>query len=197
VTTHLKMLTRLLISAVVLTATAHAQPVTPTQDKPASTLIPLKVEVVIARYQGQKLISSMPYSLTVNANDPGPNARTSLRMGAEVPVSTTTFTPGDGKQPANPMSSYSYRSIGTLIDCSARSNTDGRYILYLSLEESAVYGEGQTAQTPAVRADTPAFRSFKSTNSLVLKNGETTEYTTATDRVTAEVVKVSVKLTVL
>ncbi len=195
-TTHLKTLTCVLISAVVVTATAHAQPVTPTADKAALTLVPLKIEVTIARYQGQKLISSMPYSLTVNANDTGPNARTSLRMGAEVPVSTTTFTPGDGKQPS-PMSSCSYRNIGTLIDCSARTNTDGRYILYLSLEETAVYGEGQAAQSPAVRADTPAFRSFKSTNSLVLKNGETAEYTTATERVTAEVVKVSVKLTAL
>ena len=41
---------------------------------------PLKVQVVIARYQGEKKISSLPYTLTMNANN-----HASLRMGTSMP----------------------------------------------------------------------------------------------------------------
>jgi len=46
---------------------------------------PLKFQIVISRYQGEKQISSMPYTLSVNAGYRG-----NLRMGAKVPVMMIT-----------------------------------------------------------------------------------------------------------
>ena len=45
--------------------------------------IPLQVQVVISKYQGEKKIASAPYVLSVNAND---NSLARLRVGAEVPL---------------------------------------------------------------------------------------------------------------
>ncbi len=78
--------------------------------------VPLKVTVVLSRFQGEKRISSMPYVLGVMASGWGPGPKTTLRMGVDVPVTTTVFG-GDNK--TAPVSSYSYRSVGTNIDCGA------------------------------------------------------------------------------
>ena len=43
----------------------------------------------------------------------------------------------------------------------------------------------------------PTFKSFLSTNTVILKDGQTMQYTTATDKVTGEVTKVDVSVTVL
>ena len=51
--------------------------------------VPLQVQIVMSRYQGEKRISSVPYTLTVNANtlqDEGGGRPSQLRMGARVPV---------------------------------------------------------------------------------------------------------------
>ncbi len=59
------------------------------QEQPAAQLsAPLQVQVVISRYQGDKKVSTLPYSLSVE-----PGRKTSLRMGAEVPVTMTTSPP--------------------------------------------------------------------------------------------------------
>ena len=79
--------------------------------------VPLKVTVVLSRFQGDKRVSSMPYILGVMASGWGQGPKTTLRMGVEVPVAVTAFAGGDGKN--TPVSSYSYRSVGTNIDCGA------------------------------------------------------------------------------
>ena len=87
-------------------------------------LVPLEIQVVIARYQGEKRISSMPYVMAVNAN----GERASLNMGAEVAIPSTARSrrPADGK-PSSPVGlhSYNYRSIGTNIVCGAMSADEG------------------------------------------------------------------------
>jgi hypothetical protein len=47
------------------------------------TLVPLRILITIARFEGEKRVSSLPFTLLVNTGQPG---RTSLRMGIEVPV---------------------------------------------------------------------------------------------------------------
>ena len=63
--------------------------------------VPLKVTVVLSRYQGEKRISSMPYVLGVMASGWGPGPKTALRMGVEVPVAQTRITT-DGKPGQTP-----------------------------------------------------------------------------------------------
>jgi Flp pilus assembly secretin CpaC len=149
--------------------------------------VPLKVQIVIARYQGDKKIGSVPYTLTVNASGGG---RASLRMGAQIAI------PGGptGKDPA----SFQYKSIGTNIDCTATGLDDGRFKLDINIEDSSVYPDVPGAQNvPKVISDIPAFRSFSLSDSVVLKDGQTSEFVAATDKMTGEVTKIDVMLTVV
>ena len=49
---------------------------------PPPPAVPLKIQIQIGRYQGEKKISSMPYTLSIVTGRGGAN----LRMGTKVPV---------------------------------------------------------------------------------------------------------------
>lgn len=156
----------------------------------AAELIPIDVEVVISRYQSDKKISSLPYFLAVNAGERA--QATKLRMGANVPVPNASFTPVTGG--TNPVVSWNYQPVGTNIDCSARPLGDGRFVLEVRVEErSVVQQPGDAGQTGGA----PVVRTFEAQNNLVLRDGQTRQFTAAADRVTGEVVKVDVTLKVV
>jgi hypothetical protein len=160
---------------------AHAQ------EKEAKAPTSLKLQVVIARFEGDKKISSMPYLLSVNAG-----RKASLRMGTALPIASTTYTPAAAGGPSTtPLTSYNYRDVGTNIDCSTVALDDGRFVVELSIEDSSVEDRptGNSAQLPSLR-------SFRFTNSLVLKDGQTAQFTAAVDKITGIVTKVDVTLTV-
>jgi hypothetical protein len=148
---------------------------------------------VISRYQGEKRISSTPYVLAVNANSAG----SQLEMKAEVPVPTATFVPSspDTKPAPAPLRSFSYRSIGTNIDCLAMSADDGRFEVVVGIDDSSVLAN--TDGQPPTVADAPVFRNFKSRNRVLLRDGQTRQYTAATDRVNGETVRIDVTLRVV
>ena len=192
-TKHLQTLA--LVSSVALASTAIVR----AQDKPAAPakeakapVVPLKVQVVISRYQGEKKISSMPYALTLNAGN-----RSTLRMGTQVPVMMVSPAPAqvvDGKTIPQ-LGPIQYKDVGTNIDCSSTALDDGRFLLSITVDDSSVYPDEQSALTGS--KGNPWFRSFRASNSMVLKNGETGQFTTATDKVSGEIVKVDVTLTVM
>jgi hypothetical protein len=161
------------------------------QEKPAARpLTALELEVVIGRYDGAKRLSNLPYTLAVNSND----VPVQLNMGTQVAVPTTGFqAAGDAK--ASPIVSYNYRDVGTKILAAASMLDDGRFQVNLQIDDSSVY----TSPTPGPGGTTmmPAFRNFSSRNTLLLRDGQMREYTAATDRVSGEVVKVSVTLKVV
>src|SRR5215468_5606207 len=148
-------------------AASAQQPATPAAPAPAPAPIPasvpplsakeavlLKVQVVISRYQGEKKISSQPYTLSVTANGP----RATLKMGTQVPVPFGPQPSGpDGK--TTPSLAYNYRSVGTSIECTARALDDGRYRLELTVDDSSVVADDPGAQ-PLTRG-APQFRSFQ------------------------------------
>jgi hypothetical protein len=178
-------------------ATAAAQEPKP-EDKPSETrpspanalgpLVPLDVQVVVNRYQGDKRVSSLPYALAVNAND---RSVSSIRMGARVPVVGTPV----GSAP-NAAVQVTYENVGTNIDCFARTMEDGRFQVNVTIEDSSVYQnvEGAIAPTAAGR---PVMRQFRSANTMVLRDGQTRQFTVATDRVNGEVVRIEVMLRVV
>ena len=49
----------------------------------------------------------------------------------------------------------------------------------------------------AAKTALPSFQSFSSAMHLIMKDGQTTQYTTATDKISGEVVKVDVTLNVI
>jgi hypothetical protein len=168
----------------ILGATAYAQ------EKPAPPpLVPLELEVVISRYDGPKRLSNLPYTLAVNTN----NVPVQLNMGTQVPVPTNTFPVSGDSKPA-PIIAYNYRDVGTKIQALAYRLDDARFGVELSIDDGAVYTNPQTM--PGL-GQMPVFRTFNSRNTLLLRDGQTREYTAATDRVSGEVVKVSVTLRVV
>jgi hypothetical protein len=159
------------------------------------TAIPLEIEVVISRYRADKKTSSVPYLLAVNAAAAPARFETSLNMGADVPVPVVAFTPvpASGEKPA-PVRSYNYRSIGTKITAAATPTSDGRFELVLGIDESSVATTGNPGATETLVPDTPVFRSFQTRTTLLLRDGQTRQFTAATDRVSGEVVRVDVTL---
>lgn len=140
---------------------------------PGKPLTPLKIQVTISRYEGDKKVSSLPYILAVTANGP---QGVSMRMGAEVPV------------PSGP-GVINYRSVGTNIDCSAASVDEGRFTVRLTVNDSSIMERRSSDAAPTLR-------SFSTSNEVVLKDGQTAQFTAAADKTTGEVMKVEVTLTV-
>jgi len=164
-------------------------------------LVPLSIQVVLSRYQGEKKVSSLPYTLAVNANSlqHARGEKSRLRMGAQIPVPVMAPpTTADGKPigPATGGGPVQYREVGTNIDAWANSFDANRYQVNISIEDSSVYTSDQAGSLPKV-GELPVFRSFRFTNELVLRDGQAAQFTAATDRVSGEVIKVDVTLTVL
>ncbi len=203
-----------LMAVVALIAAAAALPLAaqdkppvaaPQADKPAAAPrripppISLKVTVVLSRYQGEKRLSSMPYSMGVTASGYGPAPKTTLRMGVDVPVTTTVFTGGE-KTPQTPVSSYQYRNVGTNIDCNASFDeaNAGVFQLTLTISDSSIgLDSSKKADAAGVVSNIPSFRNFNSSFTALLRDGQTTQYTSATDPVTGELMKIDVTLNVM
>jgi hypothetical protein len=143
------------------------------QGKP---LTPLKIQVILSRYEGEKKISSVPYTLSLSANDRG----VSLRMGSQVPMPT-------GKDGA-----FSYMNVGTNIDCNASTTDDGRFKIELTVDDSSVDGRSGDPRLAGVLT----LKNFRTNNIVVLRDGQSAQFTAATDKVSGEVVKVDVTLNV-
>ena len=159
------------------------------QEKTAPGLVPLKIQLVISRTAGEKKISSLPYTLWVTANGRG---ETNLRMGVEVPV-PQRIAPKEGEPAAQ---SYNYRPVGTNIDCSAVTVPDGWFNVTITLSDSAIKFDSKEVARQGT-SGLPSFRNFTSRFSILLKDGQTAQYTSATDPVSGEVLKVDVTLNVL
>lgn len=146
-----------------------------------ATLTPLRVQLVVSRHLGEKKVSSQPYVLWVTAND---RKNTNLRMGIEVPTPT-----GAG--------AFGYRNVGTNIDCSASSAEGGGFTLNVNLSDSSVHFEAKPGAESSTRTGAPSFRAFTANFSILLRDGQTAQYASATDPVTGEVMKVDATLNVL
>lgn len=177
-------------------------------------LTPLEVQVVITRLDRGKVVSTLPYTLSMTTNA----GEAQLNMGTEVPVPTAALGPmtapaptppsgataptgataGATPPPARPMMTMTYRPVGTIITCRAVQN-DGseRVQLVLSVDDSAIFTSGQAAPPVPVGDSLPVFRSFRSRNTLMMSDGQTRQYTAASDRVSGEIVRLEVTMRVV
>ena len=171
------------------------------QDKPKTDektdtkreYITLRLQVVIAEYDGEKKISNLPYTLLVNAGDSherGPKA--SIRMGLRVPIATSASA-------ANV--SFQYQDVGTNLDGWANKIEDGRFNLHLSVERSSTYSSsaGRAAGNTGseVLPNQPVIQTFRSELDVLVKDGQTIQTIIATDPVSGRVTKVDVTANVL
>ena len=202
------------VSSIALIAAVAILPLT-AQDKPAPAPpvekaaagqrripapVALRVTVMLSRYQGEKRLTSMPYIVGVMASGWGAGPKSTLRMGVDVPVTTTVFPGPDGKPGAS--SSYTYRSVGTNIDCGATFDeaVPGVFQLALTVSDSSLgLDSPKRAGAGGVGgvADAPSFRNFNSSFTALLRDGQTMQYTSATDPVTGELMKIDVTLALM
>lgn len=162
---------------------------------PPEAVTPVKVQIVLTRYQGDKKLSSMPFTLSFNVIQSrraaeGAQGGGHLRMGSKIPIKMSVPLI-DGKNPSMP-GAIQYQDVGTNLDCRTTALADGRFAVEVTVDDTSVYGEDAGAH-----ADQPSFRSFRSTNSMVLKDGQTGQFTSAVDKVSGEVTKVDVTLTLV
>jgi hypothetical protein len=151
-------------------------------------LTPLRLIVAIQRYEGEKQISSHPYTLWVNAND---GQTTRLTAGQQVPIPMTVFQGGGGAAASGPPTrSVNYQNIGTSISANATQADDGRFRITLVVDDSSV--------VPAKDPDGfVTLKSLKTGNLLLLTDGQRADFLAATDKVTGEVTRIVVTVTVL
>jgi hypothetical protein len=177
--------------ACAMTAPAWAQA---PQEKPAPPpKLPAKVDVVISRYQGEKKVSSQPYTIVLNTT----GSPTSLRLNVSTPMGVETTISKDGDK----TTSTRYQSIGTSIDCrvswttpTAGNPVSDTFDVNVNLNDSSLFNpEGDTK----VPVSAMAIMSFSANNTLTMRNGQTMLLTTATNKVTGEVIKVEVTFTLL
>jgi len=189
-----------IVVVTVITAAAQGQ----SAPKPSPS-VPLRMQLVISRYQGDKRIGSTPYTFVVNATDlPGQFDWSRIRMGVEVPIIEPP-PPPEGKQndaapPPRPV--FQYRPFGTNIDCIAQPLDNGRFKVSITIDESTPYSDQDQARFPSSTNESragmnPVFRSFRLSNVLLLKDGQSEQMSSATDRFSGEVVKVDVTLSVI
>ena len=167
-------------------------------------IVSLQIDLVIARYTGEKAdrkVSSVPYSLSVNAIDGPAQFRplTRLRMGGRVPISTFAPPTDQNGKPVGPVvggGPVQYQDVGTNIDSRAGILPDGQFDVFIAIEETSLAPNTQLAGVQGVPT-LPVIRTMNASNNLVLRDGQTRQFTAAADRVTGEVVKVDVTLRVV
>jgi hypothetical protein len=169
----------------------------PAGGMPGSTV---RVSLVIARYQGDKKIASLPYTLVVGTG----GARTRMRMGVDTPIPVTQYVANEKDGP-KPPTSFQYRNVGTNIDCavwerdrmSKAGSPEKVYRVSLSVENSSAFS-GPDARTAGGGVEgAPLFRRFETAIDVGMRDGQTVQTIASTDPVTGEVVKIDVSLAVL
>ena len=166
--------------------------------RPKKVPVMLRVQITIARYQAERKLASVPYTLLLTTDD----RKVRLRMGVEVPISVTSFSKADDPK-SSAVTSFQYKNVGTNIDCWAEDRSgDGLYQVGLSVENSSVYSttDARTTGGPneaGLVPDRPMFRTFNVSLNPTLRDGQSIQAVASTDPVTGEVVKIDVTLNVV
>ena len=201
-----RMIGVVVVAMVLLTAfpaqmSAQAEQLTQAQLAALPTL-PVQVDVVLTRWQGEKRISSMPFVLMANASNRQHNS-TSIRMGVDVPVGTSTSNVTQTQGPSSSQRAVAtakvateFRNVGTDIDATVTRTDAANFAVSLSIRDSSIFTSDQT-KMPNTLVDPTAFRTFSASNTLNMLDGQTRLFGVATDKITGETMRIEVKLTVL
>jgi hypothetical protein len=166
------------------------------RERDLARIVSLKVTITLSKYQGEKKVSSLPYELTVRTD----NNKASIRMGTQVP--TPTFgapNPAAESKPAPFIGPFVMKDVGTNIDCTATNLDNGRYAVTVTIEDTSIYEDSQKADIPngSKVSGVSATRTFRTTNALVLRDGQSTEFTTAVDKVSGDMIRATVAVAVI
>lgn len=155
-----------------------------------------KVDVVISRYQAEKRISSLPFTLVVGGGQSGSQALSTLRLGMEVPsgMTRTISNTGEGRTVTEDITTY----VGTSIDCLFTTLDDGFYRVTLTLNHSVLVPmprapgmTGQSVSSPIVT------QTFNLRNQFRAKEGQTVPFSVGVDQFSGETLRAEVTVTTL
>src|SRR5205814_4217804 len=91
-----------------------------------------------------------------------------LNLGDDIPVPSTVFTPlATGGANTNPLTSFSYRTVGIVVEMTPRVTIDGDVILDLSVENST-----KGVDVNVAGQNLPSFGTRKVVTRLRLRDGE-------------------------
>ena len=159
---------------------------------------PVKVQIVVTEFEGDKKIKSLPYTMymnSVDAQELKPGTWVKFRIGSRVPI----YTGGSA-------GNMTYLDVGTNIDARSAYTGEGRLLLVLNIERSWVEGEvsvpvsksdASAAETLSGHFQEPIIRAFKSEFELKLREGQPVESIMATDPISGKVLKVDVSFTLV
>jgi len=152
--------------------------------------VPVKILIVFTEYDGEKKISSMPYTLSALASEDRQRSYAKLRMGLKVPIVTSLNKEGTQSQVV-------YQDVGTDIDARVEPLSDNRFQLNLQVRRSTVHTmEGSTVATGEF-SGRPVMRAFSTEFDTLIRDGQSAQTTLATDPVSGRVLKVDVTLSVV
>lgn len=180
-----------LVLLAVLCARAQEKPAPEKETGENTPPVALTVQVVFSEFEGERKISSLPYTIPVNATARERGSRPArVRMGIRVPI-----TSGEN--------AFQYMEVGTNIDCQAHQLAGGRFELDLNVERTSVYSAAEkkpvewTPNEPMAIAAQPIVRHYKAEMVLMIRDGQTIQRAVATDPLSGRVVKLDVTLNVV
>ena len=179
--------TACLAGAVILAAApaAYSQQFAQSDPQTPNPGVVLKVTVNISRWEGEKKVGNSPYVLMVVPSWGGRAAknvdgdRTSLQMGSDYPLPMGT----DGK--------VNYKPLGTNISVAAHPVDGGKYSVQVGVQDT------QVDRPKPGQGGLPSFQNFRADNRLVMADGQTIQYSVATDAITGQIVKLDVTVNVI
>lgn len=190
-----------IVGVVMAAGAGYAQAPTPpagaasaAQQKPEPVVIPLKVTVVITRYNSDKaqtVVSRMPFEVWVNTG-----SSSTLQARSEVPVPTTTFVTPEGGNKAAPVTSFNYRSIGTGLTVGATALSDGRFSVAVSIDDSHIVPAPEFVD-PSVGGPRTANQSLRNQATTILRDGQTVQHSLTSDRLSGDLTRVDVTVNVV
>ena len=159
----------------------------PKTEERVKVATPVKVQLVFTEFDGDKKISSLPYTFTVLSDEKMGATSTSLRTGIRVPIELE-----------NKDQKTTYLDIGTNIDCRIITEVDGRFHLNLIFDRSTLYpnksSEGE--RLVASPGGQPLIRQFRTSENLILRDGQSSENLLSTDPLTGHTLRVTVTINV-
>lgn len=169
-------------------ALGNAQEKSGTNEK-AKPITPVRLQVVLTEYDGEKKVASLPYSFLVYSEQGGHTGySTFTRVGVRVPV------PGVGKD-----GQAQFADVGSNIDCAVQTEEDGRFTVHLSLERSSLYFQGRGDEKGVIKTaegGQPYIPTIRTQSWVVLKDGQTLEALMAADPLNGHVFRINVTLNV-
>lgn len=154
--------------------------------EPAKAPTALRVQVVLSRHQGDRKLSSRPYTLNVSTGK-----EFQLQQGSQVPIPVTQYK--DGREAV----SFQYKNVGVNMEMKAEALEGGRYMLGFAIEDSS-FADGPDGHDRQVAPNlrVPMFNTHEVRSAIVIRDGETVTFTN-TQSLTGSVDKVEITVNVL